>query len=237
MTTAKGIPLLEAHLTDIELLKPHPENYRYHPEDQVEEFKASIEQFGIYKPIVTANDYTILVGHGITQACKALDLAEVPVVRTALDPLSKDAIKLMIGDNETPSKGERDDKKLAALLAGIPILKGTGFDAAMMAELMFHTREEPTKDQFNAEDHWKGMPEFSSEDKSAFRTIKIHMADQQAVDDFAKLMNANISDETKYLWFPELKVRWVKHLKYDEPEKGEGVKYEDPCDLTEHDET
>ncbi len=75
------IPLHEVQLTNIELLKPHPENYRYHPEDQVEEFIASIRQFGICKPIVTAIDYTILVGHGITQACQALDLAEVPVAR------------------------------------------------------------------------------------------------------------------------------------------------------------
>lgn len=236
MNENDGVPLHDVILTDINLLKPHPQNYRFHPINQVEEFIASIREFGIYKPIVTAIDHTILVGHGITQACQAMGLAEVPVVRTALKSDSKDAIKLMIGDNETPNMGQRDNQKLSELLKGIPSLKGTGFDAAMMADLLFVTRADEPKEKFDHEGHWAGMPEFSSEDKSAFRTIKIHMADQESVDAFGKLLNANISPETKYLWYPILKVRWVKHLKYDDPEAGEGVKYKDPCNLTEHDE-
>jgi hypothetical protein len=204
----------------ISWLKPHPKNYKKHPAEQIEHLKASIVEFGIFKPIVTANDHTILVGHGVTEACRQLGIEQIPIVATALDPNEDAAIKLMIADNETSLLGERDDRKFAELLKGVPVLKGTGYDQAMLADLLYITRPEHKQEgSFNAGEHWKGMPEFDSEDMQAFRTIKIHLADQQAVEDFAALLDQNITSETKYLWHPKLKKRWVKDLQYSDPDE------------------
>ena len=52
----------------------------------------------------------------------------------------------------------------------------------------------------NAE--WQGMPEFHNDPK-AERTIYIHFATNDDVDNFAKLLDQNISDNTKSLWYPQ----------------------------------
>jgi len=49
----------------IHLLKPHPQNYRSHPADQLEHIKQSIREYGIYRNIVVAEEYTILAGPGV----------------------------------------------------------------------------------------------------------------------------------------------------------------------------
>ena len=53
-------------------LRPHPRNYRNHPEDQIEHLQASLSAYGFFRRIVVANDGTILAGHGIAQAANTL---------------------------------------------------------------------------------------------------------------------------------------------------------------------
>jgi hypothetical protein len=52
------------------------------------------------------------------------------------------------------------------------------------------------------EEAWKGMPEYESEDKTAFRTIYVHFDNQDSVDAFSKLIDQTITNKTKYLWYP-----------------------------------
>jgi len=44
----------------IQILKPHPENYNSHPEDQISHLKESIKANGIYRNIVISSDDFIL---------------------------------------------------------------------------------------------------------------------------------------------------------------------------------
>lgn len=76
--------ILETKKIDISSLKPHPKNYRQHPEDQLAHLVRSIKQNGVYKNIVVSSDMTILAGHGIAEACKCflVEVAQVEVGRT-----------------------------------------------------------------------------------------------------------------------------------------------------------
>ena len=67
-------------------LRPHPRNYREHPEDQLAHLKQSIQKHHIYRNIVIARDGTILAGHGVVEAAKALGLETIPGCR--LDSLN-----------------------------------------------------------------------------------------------------------------------------------------------------
>lgn len=49
----------------IKELRPHPRNYRSHPEDQLEELMASLDENNQYRNVVIAWDNTILAGHGV----------------------------------------------------------------------------------------------------------------------------------------------------------------------------
>jgi hypothetical protein len=61
---------------------------------------------------------------------------------------------------------------------------------------------------------WQGMPEFIQPNNEAFRTIIMHFESPKAVNKFAEIINQNITDKTKYLWFPKMKIDKVKNLRY-----------------------
>lgn len=122
-------------------LKPHPKNYRSHPDDQLEHIKASIKQNGIYRNVVTANDFTILAGHGVVQACKSLGIEKIEVVRLPFGPDSEQAKKVLIGDNQIAQLGIVDDRGMTEILNELaksdPMnLVGTGFDSESLQALI-----------------------------------------------------------------------------------------------------
>lgn len=133
-------------------LKPHPQNYRVHPEEQIEEIAASVRAHGIYRPVVVANDNTILAGHGLVLAVKRNELDEIPVYRYPVAPDSTEALKVLSGDNELGHMAEVDSARLLSILRGIRDdhpneLYGTGFDEARFAALVavVEPEEEPDK--------------------------------------------------------------------------------------------
>ena len=141
---AAGSPI-PTELVLVSSLKPHPRNYRVHPPDQLAHIIASIEQHGIYRNVVVAQDSTILAGHGVVQALTQMRRSEVPVIRLPIEPDSTAALKVLAGDNEISHLAEVDDATFTALLLEIKDmggLLGTGYDDAMLANLMFVTRGE-----------------------------------------------------------------------------------------------
>ena len=109
----------ETKLTAVAGLKPHPRNYKEHPESQLVHIMKSIEEHGFYRAVVTANDGTILAGHGVVQAAKKMGLEEVPAISLPVSPEDPRAIKVLVGDNEIGKLGLADDDVLADLLAGL----------------------------------------------------------------------------------------------------------------------
>lgn len=140
-----GWPVEEVSISD---LKPHPQNYREHPEDQVDQLVESIEQHGFYRNVVVARDLTILAGHGVVQACTKMGRKTIPVVRLDVDPDSVAAKKVLAGDNYLSSFDDDDPALLVELLKVIREeegdLEGTGFDDRMLAELVQGLDPEPS---------------------------------------------------------------------------------------------
>jgi hypothetical protein len=159
-----------AELVKLSSLKEHPKNYRNHTQDQLEHIKSSIQTHGYYKNVITANDGTILAGHGVIKACKELKLDTIPIVRLNIKPDSMRAMKILTGDNEISKLGEVDDRLLSEILKDISKdedgLLGTGFDEKQLANLVFVTRDASEIKDFNAAAEWLGMPEYDLEDES-----------------------------------------------------------------------
>ena len=63
---------------------------------------------------------------------------------------------------------------------------------------------------------WAGMPEFDQHDKTAYRTIHVHFANESSVQDFAKLVGQKITERTKYLWFPFIEIETLADKRYRE---------------------
>lgn len=159
-------------------LKPHPRNYREHPDDQIQHLAESIREHGFYRNIVLAEDDTILAGHGVVLAAKSLGLEEGPAVRLPIKSDSPQALKVVVGDNELEHLADQNDRLLSELLKEIgetdPVgLLGTGFDEAMLANLVFVTRPASEIRDFDAAAHWAGMPEYDEGEDSRPRLIII----------------------------------------------------------------
>lgn len=127
----------------LDQIRPHPRNYRVHPKDQLDHLVESITRHGIYKPIVTAQDGTILAGHGVALAAHSMGIDAVPIRRLPLHPDDPQALKILAGDNEIARLGEVDDKMLAEILRQVKAedstgLMGTGFDDKSFSALLLN---------------------------------------------------------------------------------------------------
>ena len=153
----------------IDKIKPHPKNYRQHPEDQLSHIIESIEKNGVYRNIVVAKEGTILAGHGVYLAMVKMEFKTVPIVRLPIEPNSAKAMKILVGDNEISHLGEIDDRTLSEVLKDIKVedldgLLGTGYDEAMLANLLLVTRPESEIKDINEAAEWVGMPELGGVD-------------------------------------------------------------------------
>lgn len=166
----KQVAIQHPELVEIDGLKPHPKNYRKHPEDQLEHIAESLREHGLYRNVVVARDMTILAGHGLVEAAKKIGMKKLLVLRLDVDPGSAHAIKILTGDNEIAKLAEIDDRLLTEMLKEISetdaSLLGTGYDKQMLAALAMVTRPaSEIKDESEAA-HWVGMPEFGEAEKT-----------------------------------------------------------------------
>jgi len=189
-------------------LRAHPQNYRVHPEDQIAHLAESIRIHGLYRNIVTARDLTILAGHGVVQALQALGWTEAPIRRLALDPLEPRALKLLAGDNEIGHLAEIDDRALSELLKSIKDLDpsgllGTGYDDAMLANLVMVTRPASEIADHGEAAAWAGMPEYDFVDEP-LRAIISFRAEADRTE-FARTLGIKwlkVVGKAKTAWWP-----------------------------------
>lgn len=82
---------LKIEYIPIEDLKPYENNAKIHTQEQIEQIKQSIQEFGMNDPIAIWKDNIIIEGHGRLLACQELGFKELPIIR--LDDLTDDERK------------------------------------------------------------------------------------------------------------------------------------------------
>lgn len=81
---------LEIEYVSIDTIKEYINNAKLHPQEQIEQIKKSIQEFGMNDPIgVWHNE--IVEGHGRYKACKELGISILPIIR--LDDLTDEQRK------------------------------------------------------------------------------------------------------------------------------------------------
>jgi len=53
---------------------------------------------------------------------------------------------------------------------------------------------------------WQGMPEFENDDAGPIQSIIIHFGSKDDINSFQGLVNQEITDKTKFLWYPKKKI-------------------------------
>jgi ParB/Sulfiredoxin domain len=186
-------------------LHPHPRNYRVHPDDEIEHLMQSIREFGVFKNVVVAEDSTLLAGHGVVQAAERLGRKEVPVHRLPIAADSPAALKVLAADNEIAHLVESDDRALSELLKEIKEqdlsgLLGTGYDDAMLANLIYVTRPASEIHAMDEASQWVGMPSYELDAEPWELIVKFDDLEDRA--EFAKRLGVTLTDATKSIHFP-----------------------------------
>lgn len=203
-------------------LRPHPKNYRTHPEDQLKHIAQSIHDHGFYRNVVVANDYTILAGHGVVAAVEFMGMfgpQTVPVLRLPVGPDDPMALKVLIGDNELGRLAEIDDRQLTNSLKEVFDalgLDGTGYDPARLAALIYTTRPESEIKDFNAAAHWTGMPDHVTPEASWKVVVNCATEDdRKKVLDLLGIKTIHRQDhQTASTWWPERKRQDLDSVKW-----------------------
>lgn len=196
---------------ELSRLKPHPKNYRKHPEEQLAHIQASLEQHGVYRNVVVARDFTILAGHGVVEAATRLGRSSLPVKRLDVDPNSPAAMKILVADNELGRFAEDDDRLLSELLKSIKDedvskLLGTGYDDAKLAALLLVTRPAVEIKDFDEAAEWVGMPEYEAGEGVVAKLV-ISFRTREDFDRFVKEKEINLDksrsmNKTTSTWWP-----------------------------------
>jgi hypothetical protein len=191
-------------------LRQDPENRRQHSARNVEMVEAALRGVGAARSIVVDEDDVILAGNGVTQAAIAAGITSVRVIeadgteliavrRRGLTPEQRRLLSLY--DNRAGELAEWNFEQLSADRdAGLDLRPfWTEAEEAMLLGQPVHPS-------------WDGMPEFEQPDAMAFRTIKVHFANQADVDAFAQLVGQSITEKTKFIWYPEATRDETAHL-------------------------
>ncbi|KKM80761.1 hypothetical protein LCGC14_1336600 [marine sediment metagenome] len=186
-------------------LRPHPCNYREHPADQLEHLIASIEEHGLYRPIVIARDNVILAGHGLIAALTKMGRATAPVYRLSIASDGPRALKVLTGDNEIEHLAIQDDRALTEILkelSSIEALMGTGFDDMMVASLAFVTRPVSEIADFDAAAEWAGagMPEYDEGQNAIKIVVSFRNAEHRAA--FIERLGLDLTPTSRTTWWP-----------------------------------
>ena len=159
------------------------------------------------RPILAQADGTIYAGNQRFRAVEHLGWSDVPaIVEDVSDQLARER---SIRDNL--AAGEWVDQDLAELLAELQIngseLEALGFELFRLNQLIGDGIDDPSAE-------WRGMPEFEHEDKTAYKSLAVHFKDPAAVDRFADLVGQSITEQTRYLWYPEIEIERYADKRY-----------------------
>ena len=170
-------------------LVPYAGNAKEHPEWQVGQIAASIEQFGFCDPVGIWHDEdgspVIVEGHGRVLAAKSLGIREVPVV--TLDHLDDEGRRAYtLAHNQTTMTSGFDPEKLSAELSDLAIdMSAFGFD---MNELVGLESCDGITEDVAPEPSDEGEPQVKVGELWRLGDHYLLCGDATNIDDVAKLL-------------------------------------------------
>jgi DNA modification methylase len=136
-----------AALRRIADLRPHPRNFRRHPEHQLAILRESLRTHGQQKPVVITVDGTILAGHGLVEAARLEGWTEI-ACHVYDGPYATAFVAI---DNRASDLAEDDQAALAALLSDLRAqeqLGAAGYDAEALGKMLAElAAQQPAKEE------------------------------------------------------------------------------------------
>ena len=176
---------------NINNIKPYKNNAKIHTQEQIEQIKKSIEEFGMNDPIaVWGKDNIIVEGHGRLEALKELGYTEVDCIR--LDHLTDEERKAYtLAHNKLTMNTDFDFDILNSELEDIEDIDMSDFGF----DLDFEDEEkEVEEDDFDIDANIPEEPKAKYGDIYQLGKHRLMCGDSTKEDDIEKLINGNKVD-------------------------------------------
>jgi hypothetical protein len=222
MTSTDQLPRWIEYVA-LDELRPHPDNPKAH---DVEELRASIDRFDFTEPhLVDERTGLLISGHGrrevllllrdegadppdgVLSASTANGAWSVPVVRGWSSRDDAEAKAYLAAANQLTTRGGWDDRGLLTLLNDLsagPGLVGTGFGGEDVERLtrLIDAIDWEAGEGTNPYDEWRGMPDYESTDRTAFRAILVNFASAADVTRFEEALGVSLPSKDRSMWYP-----------------------------------
>ena len=187
---------------DINKLKLWEDNPRGIEKEDFRKLKKRLKEGGQFKPLIINQDNIILGGNMRMRAMRELKYKEAWIIRVKTKN-KKQMLWYALIDNE--KSGYYEDDKLAELTIDYPDLDDIKIDLgkSITLETLRNYFGEETQ---SIEEIWDGMPEFEQEDASAYKKLIINFAKKEDLDKFSKLIDQEITEKTRFIWYPQAKI-------------------------------
>lgn len=189
----------------------NPSNWRIHPKAQREALSGVLNEVGwVQNVIVNKTTGNVVDGHArIEEALKRGDDTPVPYVEVELTEDEEQKILLTL--DPISAMAAADKANLDALLKSVETQ-----DAAVMAMIAELANKNGLGDGNDIDELWQGMPEFIQDDVSALKTILVHFGNEGAIGKFSALVDQQITNKTKSIWYPKRDRPPAKELAFNE---------------------
>ena len=178
-------------------LKNWDKNPRSIKEKDFERLKKHIIDHGQMQPLVITPDGEVLGGNMRLRVYDALNIEDVWVeVVTPKDEADKLRIALVLNDRA----GFYDSDLLANLMPQYPDFLWEDYAVDMGTPFVIADLEKYDIDKMQ---EWQGMPEFHQDNKTAYKQVLVSFENQEDMDNFSQLVEQEITDKTRYIWYPK----------------------------------
>lgn len=182
---------MQIELINIDEIIPYENNAKLHPEEQIEQIKKSILEFGNNDPIAIDKNNVIIEGHGRLLALKKLGYKEVEVIKLGhLTEEQRKAYTLI--HNKLTMNTDFDIEILESELATINIIDMSDFDF----DLSIESEEITIEDNYDVEEKLEQIEEPKSKPGDIYQlgNHRLMCGDSTSLEDVKKLMNEEQAD-------------------------------------------
>lgn len=189
---------MRIEIFDVGKIKPYQNNAKEHPQEQIEQIKDSIKEFGFNDPIAIDENNIVIEGHGRLIAIKELGYKEVPVIKLKhLNEKQKKAY--IIAHNKLTLNTEFDmevlSKEFEYLKENSENLENTGFSLEEIDEIINdYDEQEAYEDDFDIEEHKPENPITKKGDRWLLGEHILYCGDSTKEKDILKLTDGEIMD-------------------------------------------
>ena len=177
-------------------LLANPLNFRTHPKNQQDTLAGVLSEVGVVQNVIVNKRTGFVVdGHLRISLAMREHQPTVPVTYVDLDQSEEALILATLDPISAMATADRD--KLDELLRDV----STG-DAAVMQMLADLAADNGIVPEFDAMEHWQGMPAFEQEDQTAEFQAKVNFKRIEDVEAFEQLIDQHIPRDRKSIWYP-----------------------------------